>query len=201
MFMICYTIGMNNDGTMATRKTKAFSMKPIIIFSSIAIACVIAVVAVIIVKNSKPTLEETGGHYEYNYHKVNGFSDMLNLYNNLPDEMTEDYFYMILDKSGLSRDDVQINDDSGECYVSTTGIDPNTDFSNQNTEFISFRFTPGDEESTVPKIDNVEFHSYRNGKHDFILKSSEDEYTHFSEGITNTYKNKSFAIDSYLMTL
>lgn len=199
--MTCYTNGMNGNIATINKKPGAFPKKIIIAILVVIMASIITIAVIAIVNNLGPKYEETGGNFEINYYKVGNFSDMLNLYNNLPNEMSEDYFYTILDKGGINRDFVQIDTETGDGYIATVPIDSGTDFSNQNVEFISFKYLPSEDDLTIPTINDVTFHSYRNGRHDFIIGSSENEYTHSSDGLTNTYDNKSYAIDSYLMTL
>lgn len=172
----------------------------IVIVSLIVVLLIIALVAFFI-NNSKRPYENTGGYYELSFEKVDGYNDMLNIYYNLPSELPEDYFNEILEKSGIDKNYIQINRDGGESFIAATKIDPSADLTGQTIEYISFDYVPPYDESTVPTIENVTYHSFRSGRHDYIFESAEGEFTHVSDDLSNTYDNKLFAIDSYLMTL
>lgn len=197
----CYTNVMNGNAMISNEKPNNLARRIFIIsFSALGALCVILIITLVITSGN-PKYMNTGGSFEITYHKYDNLSEMLNLYNNLPEEMPEDYLYAILEKGGIDRDYVQINAEAGEGYIATTPISSDTDLSTQNIEFISFKYIPGDEESTVTMIDDVTFNSYRNGRYDSIKSTAEDEYTHYGNEYTNSYENKSYAIDSYLMTL
>ncbi len=192
---------MNNNAIMSNKKPDNLARRVFIISFFIIGALSIILIITLVITSATPKYENTGGYFDYTYYKYDNLSEILNLYNNLPDEMPEDYLYTILEEGGISRDYVQIDTESGEGYITTIPIGEDTDFSTQNIEFISFRYTPGDGESTVATIDNIAFNSYRNGRYDSIQSTAESEYTHYGNEYTNSYENKSYAIDSYLMTL
>lgn len=193
---------MENDNTLNTNKTnKPFIKKLLLAIGALAVVLSVVAIIVVVIKGKESMYENTGGDYEISFLREDDYSEMLNIYNNLATEMPEDYFYDLLNKGGVNKDYVQINNETGKGFIASTVIDPEVDYTGQNIEFISFEYIPGDGETTVNSIDNVVYHSFHDGKHDFILESSAGEYTHNSDGLTNTYGNKTFAIDSYLMTL
>ena len=192
---------MENNNFITTKRTINLPQKAVLASISILVISCLVVIALVISNNLQNNYENTGGYFELNYYKVDGFSEMLNLYINLPEEIPEDPFYEILDKGNIPRDYVQIFPEKEIGYVASVPIDDQTDFSNQDVEYISFRYTPGDNILTLPMIDNVVYHRRRGEKHDFIQAVSENEYMHWSDGLTNIYENKPLAIDSYLMTL
>ena len=196
----CYTNVMKNSTIISPKRPNDLAKRIFIIsFSIIGALCIILIITLVIT-NANPKYMNTGGSFEPTYHKYDNLSEMLNLYSNLPDELPEDYLYTILDRGEINRDNVHINAETGEGYIAKTPIDINASYPNQDIEFISFSYTPGDEESTVAMIDDITFNSYRNNRHDFIRCTAEGEYTHSDGEYTNTYENKSYAIDSYLMT-
>lgn len=169
------------------------------VFGVSLVAMVIAITVFFVKKNSLK-YENNGGYYEIKYIKLKEYSDILNIYNNLPSGMTEEYLNQILEKGNIKADYVQINKDGGESYIADFQITPGMDFSDQNVEFISFNYLPGDGVTEVPSIEDVTFHSFHDGEHDFIQETSDEEFIHVSGDLTNSYDNKTFAIDSYLMT-
>lgn len=192
---------MNGNAMISNEKPNNLARRIFIISFFIIGALSIILIITLVITSATPKYENTGGDFDYTYYKYDNLSEILNLYNNLPDEMPEDYLYTILEEGEISRDYVQIDTESGEGYITTIPIGEDTDFSTQNIEFISFRYTPGDEESAIATIDNIAFNSYRNGRYDSIQSTAESEYTHYGNEYTNSYENKSYAIDSYLMTL
>ncbi len=172
-----------------------------IIFAGIVVAILITTIIFSMVRQDSLKYENNGGYFNINYQKVDEFSDILNIYYNLPSEMPEDFFNEILDSGEVNRDYVQINEGGGESYIATFHVTPETDFSQQNVEFISFDYTPGDGETEAPMISDVTYHSFRDGKHDSIQETEVGIYTHTSDDLDNSYDDKASAIDSFLMTI
>lgn len=167
----------------------------------VVILAIIATVVIIMTINNSPSYEETGGVYEITFEKTDEYSEMLNIYNNLWNDMSEERMMEVLEKGGVNKDYIQINKDSGEGYIANIPIESGADYSGQNIEYISFTYLPEDEDLSIPIIDDVTYHNFHNGEYDSIYESSDGEYTHNSDGLTNTYEDKISAIDSYLMEI
>ena len=164
----------------------------------VAVLAIVAIVVVVII-NSNPSYEYTGGVYEITYEKSDDYSEMLNIYNNLWNEMTEERMMEMLEKGEIDKNYVQINKESGESFIAATPIESGVDYLGQEIEFISFTYLPGDDELTVSMIDDVTYHHYHDGIHEFIQESSDGVFMHYDDGLTNEYDDKTSAIDSYLM--
>ena len=144
--------------------------------------------------------ENNGGYYEITYQNVDSFSEILNIYYNLPSEMPEEFFNEILESGKIDKGYIQKNENGGESYIATFPISSEEEVSQQNVEFISFNYILGDGETEVPTVSDVTYHSFRDGKHDYIQETDIGVYTHVSEDLSNSYDDKASAIDSFLMT-
>lgn len=193
---------MRTNNVLITNKASnpSFRKRFFVLIAAIVLALTIILI-VVLVKNSEPKYENTGGEYEISFEKNDGFTEILNIYYNLPNSAPEEYFNEILSKGEVAKDYIHINDKGGESYISPTMLEAGVDHSNQNIEYISFDYIPAYDEVTVPVIDNITYHSFHDGKHDYIFESSDGTFTHVSGDLSNTYGSKLFAIDSYLMTL
>ena len=175
--------------------------KGLLALIGIVIISLVIVLASLLIKNSRSQFDNTGGYFEVNFKKNDDYSDMLNVYYNLPSEAPESYFSEILAKGDVDESFIRINRDGGESFISATAIGPDTNLTEQNVEYVSFDYIPAYDSSTVPMVENVTYHCFHDGKHDYIFESTGGEFTHVSGDLSNTYNNKTFAIDSYLMTL
>lgn len=192
---------MENDILLTTDIPKKTSKRKIIIPLTIGAAVlIIAAVVIAIMINSSPSLEYTGGEYETEFEKMDDYSEMLNIYNNLWNKMSEERMNEVLEKGEIDKSYIQIaNEEDATSYIATVPIENNMDYSKQDIEYISFSYIPGDGELTLSTIDDVIYHHYHDGIHEFIYESSDGEFTHYDNGLTNTYEDKTSAIDSYLM--
>lgn len=172
------------------------------IIGVVVLAVIVTVVTILIITNSPFLDEETGGVYDISFEEGDGYSEMLNIYNNVWNGMTEERMMDVLEQGKIDESYVQINKETGEGYIANTPIESGVDYSGQNIEYISFTYLPEDEDSSMPSIDDVTYHCFLDGEHDFIYESSDGEFTHYSnDGMTNSYEDKTSAIDSYLMEI
>lgn len=188
---------------------------------------VVATVAIILISNNSnrgiiDDIEPT----TFTYSQDERYSDLLNLFANLNNDITEDRIRDTITALGLDDNYLQLNhntptidngstvddeddegDDEGDNYstddetpsfISSTKIDPSTDYSGQNIEYISFNHIPEDDDEPVDRYENFTYHNYTNGEHHYIYQSSDNEFTHQYGEYANSFNNLIDAIDDYV---
>ncbi len=186
-------------------------------------AAVIAMISIIITITALVTINPGGGIdddlplVEDTPTKGERYSDLMNLFAYLDDEMTEEEVIELMKTLDIDESFLQLNKKYGEelkaededeynnsdlpvSYIAATTIDPVADYSGQDIEYISFNYLPADEEEDA-MIDNIEYHVFHDGKHDCVLQTSEGEFTHIFGDYANSYDSVTDALDDCLMDI
>lgn len=212
--VICYTYSMNNlhnsHGGIDTfgisdqkpNFTSFFrNKKKLWISIGTGAIIVVLVISLIVLINTPEEFEIVGGGDVANlvYEENDGFSDILNIFVNISDGMTREDLQEILKRAEIDQNYLYINSDEGFGYIAQEEIDPNSNSIEQDTEYISFDYSLADEDYDFDHIDNIVYHSFRNGKHDYIMLTPNYEYTHVYGDYANAFDNVIDAINDYLI--
>lgn len=189
----------------------------------LVVAAVIAVISIIVTITALVTVNPGGG-VDDNIEIVDDiptkeekYSDLMNLFAYLDDEMTEEEVIELMKVLDIDENFLQLNKKYGEelkvededeynnsdlpvSYIAATTIDSAADYSGQDIEYISFNYLPADEEEDA-MIDNIEYHVFHDGKHDYVAQTSEGEFTNVFGDYANSYDSVTDALDDCLMNI
>ncbi|MBR3115904.1 hypothetical protein IKF30_01610 [Candidatus Saccharibacteria bacterium] len=189
-------------GNNAMRTRKPLGKKWLWIgLSVVAIICALIVVLITVINTPRDEVADEGDEAGLIYEKFDDYGEILNIFANINDGMSEVDLDEIIERSGASNDYLQINKEDGSGYIATTLIEKDADYSGKEIEFISFDYAPADEENELDQISNIVFHSYHDGKYDYIAPAPQYEYVHVYGDYANSFDNVIDAIDDYLMRL
>lgn len=179
----------------------------IIILSIIAVVGLsIAVAGFINYNNQQKAFEDTQKSAEsstietskLSFLKNDEYSEILNIFVNvdnmiLPDDLTE-----ILELGNIDQSYVHIDKNTGKCYIASSEIILNKDYSDSEIEFITFDYVVDEEDAENNRLSGFTYHSYHDGHHSYIQEDSEEGFTHYYDGITSSFEEKNDAIEDYI---
>ena len=192
----------NNSGSNLTSTRKTLNKKRLwISIGAAVIICALLTVLVVIINTPGEEIIGEGDEAGLIYEKNDDYNEILNIFANLSERMSEADLREIIGYSGVSEDYLQINKADGFGYIAATEIDRDADYADRDIEYISFDYYPADEENGLDQIDDIIYHSYRDGKHEYIASTSQYVFTHVYGDYANSFDNINDAIDDYLMRL
>lgn len=169
------------------------------------------VIMSIVIPKLNTGIDESVPQLEPTYYKNDRYSNMLNLYVIMGDDTTEDRLLEMMKASGVDESYLQLvkievedeteTGDNPLSYIAPIAINPGEDYSGQNIEYISFNYVPADEDDEEPSIENITYHSYHDGKYDYIMHTSDYEFTHSNGEYAYSFDSITDAADDYLARL
>lgn len=210
----------NNDQYVGesnpTKKPKVFW-----IIGGVSALLILVIVLVVVLVNRNNTdysmINDDIGASEFSFERDDAYSELQNIFLNMDDGMSLEQLRKIISLSGVAENYLQVNrdnpsdtipeeteesefstSDGAESFIAPVIIHEGTDYSGQTIEFISFNVLPVDDDASEEMIDNVTYHNYKDGLHNYINSTSDYEFTHHYEGYSNSFDNKFDAIDDFV---
>ena len=191
----------------AQKKAPSLNKKLTIAVVICVISIIIAIVAIVVFLNKKHAndvaIEKIQSSSivatELDFIENSEYSDILNIFANLENGISSSTLDYLVEKSKLDSDSIHINKTTGTGYIATSIINTQQDYTGQNIEYITFIIN--EENSDLMQIEDITYHSYHDGKYDYIREESEESIIHYSDGLTNSFESLEYAIDDYLMRL
>jgi len=159
----------------------------------------VGVILIAVFYNQEVDIVGVGESTSLVFVKDDRYSDLLNVFANLNDDMIEDDLREMIKQSGIDENYLRVDADAGIGYISTAIINEDEEYLGQNVEYISFDYEPAEDETELNTIDNITYHNYHDGTYDVIRQTAVYEYTHEYDGYSNSFDNVIDAIDDYLM--
>ena len=111
----------------------------------------------------------------------------------LPDDLTR-----IFEHGNIDQNYIHIDKNTGKCYIASSEIVLNKDYSGSEIEYISFEYITDEENAENDRLSGFTYHNYHNGHHSYIQEDSEEGFVHYYDGVTSSFEEKNDAIEDYI---